>query len=103
MLRVGQVAWVLDYLDDIASDMSVFHRVDDISDLPGPLFFKRAHRLTAYQGVMQARANETAAEAERPAAGQQSYSSGTSRQDINPGAKATLMAEPAFQGVFSFG
>lgn len=101
MLRVGQVAWVLDYLDDIASDMSVFHRVDDIGEIPGPLFFKRAHRLAAYQGVMQARVNENAQGDQRPA--QQPLTYSATGQDINPGVKATLMAEPAFQGVFSFG
>ncbi len=52
--------WVLDYLEDIDSDMSVFHRVDDARTmLPGPLYFERAERLTAYAGVMQARALES--------------------------------------------
>lgn len=36
--------------------MSVFHRVDNIEDLPGPKFFSLAVRLTAYTGVLQARA-----------------------------------------------
>lgn len=94
---------MLDYLDDIASDFSVFHRVDDIGELPGPLFFKRAYRLAAYQGVMQARVNETAVEDQQPSGTQQPFTYGTSRQDINPGTKATLMTEPAFAGVFSFG
>lgn len=50
--------WMLDHLPDIESDMSVFHRVDDIYSMPGPLFFSRAYRLPAYQGVMQARVAE---------------------------------------------
>lgn len=48
--------WVLDHLEDIDSDMSAFHRVDDaVSTLPAPLYFARAIRLGAYAGVMQAR------------------------------------------------
>lgn len=48
--------WVLDHLEDIDSDMSAFHRVDDaVTALPAPLYFARAVRLGAYQGVMQAR------------------------------------------------
>jgi len=33
----------------------VFHRVTDITALPGPVFFRLAARLPAYAGVMQAR------------------------------------------------
>lgn len=48
--------WVLDHLEDIESDMSVFHRVERAREtLPAPLYFARANRLGAYQGVMQAR------------------------------------------------
>lgn len=39
--------------------MSVFHRVDDpFVTLPAPLFFQRALRLGAYEGVMRARLME---------------------------------------------
>lgn len=96
---------MLDHLDDIASDMSVFHRIDDVSSLDGPTFFRLAWRLTAYTGVMQARAvaeSETSSPAQ-PAAQQPFAYGATARQEINPGTKATLMAEPAFAGVFSFG
>ncbi|MGW3196351.1 hypothetical protein ACWDBD_17530 [Streptomyces sp. NPDC001118] len=96
---------MLDYLDDIASDMSVFHRIDDVTALDGPTFFKLAWRLPAYTGVMQARAlaeSEPSSPAQ-PATQQPFTYGGAARQDINPGTKATLMAEPAFAGVFSFG
>jgi hypothetical protein len=53
---VNQVAWMLDYLDDIASDLSAFHRIDDATALDGPTFLKLAWRLPAYTGVMQSRA-----------------------------------------------
>lgn len=44
--------WVLDYLDDIESDMSVFHRVDDPWSMPAPRFFAFASRLPAYNGAV---------------------------------------------------
>lgn len=44
--------WVLDYLDDIESDMSVFHRVDDPWSMPAPRFFAFATRLPAYDGAL---------------------------------------------------
>lgn len=53
-----------EYLADIASDMSVFHRVDDVQSMPAVQFFAYADRLTAYTGVLQARAHAEQEEAE---------------------------------------
>jgi hypothetical protein len=50
----------MEYLDDIASDMSVFHRCDDIRALPARTLFSAIPRLPAYQGVMRNRAQEAA-------------------------------------------
>lgn len=62
--------WVLDHLDDIASDMSVFHRVDDIYSMTGRRFFTLANRLAAYKGVLRARIEaEEAKRAERRGGG----------------------------------
>lgn len=36
---------------DIASDLSAFHRIDDVEQIDGPRYFSLAQRLTAYQGV----------------------------------------------------
>ncbi len=48
--------WVLDHLADLESDFAVFHRIEDPLDhLSGPEFFRKAHRLAAYSGVMAAR------------------------------------------------
>jgi hypothetical protein len=55
---------VLPHLDDIASDFSAFHHVDDITALPGPVFFRLAHRLGAYDGVMRLRSMMLAREQE---------------------------------------
>jgi hypothetical protein len=48
------VAWVLDCLDDICSDLSVFHRIEDASELEGPVFYKLAQRLPFYEGAVRA-------------------------------------------------
>ena len=47
--------WVLDHLADIESDLSRFHRIDDLHDLDGPKFFRLIWRLSAYGGVMAMR------------------------------------------------
>lgn len=47
--------WTVNHLADIESDFSVFHRVDDPLSLSGPRFFRMAHRLPAYSGVLAAR------------------------------------------------
>lgn len=91
----------MDHLDDVASDLSVFHRIDDIGVLDGPTFFRLAWRLPAYNGVM--RAIVTAEHQEATARGaDEAYAPGRPR-DINPGTQASLAAEPAFAGIFSFG
>lgn len=46
--------WVLDYLEDIASDLSVFHRVDDPMALSSSRYFLWAERLPAYEGAVRA-------------------------------------------------
>lgn len=97
---------MLDHLDDIASDMSVFHRIDDIRDLDAPTFFTLAWRLPAYQGVMHHHVVRQLQEQEHTTSGTQaggtSYGADTPARDINPGTKAALQADPAFQGLFSF-
>lgn len=47
---------MIDYLDDLESDFSRFHRVDDIYAMEGPRFFRMAARIFAYDGVMAMRA-----------------------------------------------
>lgn len=46
--------WTVDHEADIASDLSAFHRVDDVSTIDGPRYFSLAQRLSAYSGVMGA-------------------------------------------------
>lgn len=48
--------WTLDYEADIESDLSAFHRIDDPATMTGPRYFSLAPRLSAYSGVIAARA-----------------------------------------------
>lgn len=53
---------MLDCLDDLESDFSVFHRVDDMYSLDAPRFFRLANRIVAYQGVLRLRVEAEARE-----------------------------------------
>lgn len=46
--------WVLDALDDVESDLSRFHRIDDMHAMPGPKFFRYINRLIFYDGAVAA-------------------------------------------------
>ncbi|MFC5947079.1 hypothetical protein ACFQH9_02150 [Pseudonocardia lutea] len=65
-----QIGWVIDHLDDIASDLSVFHRIDDMYAMDGPQFFSKVWRLVAYQGVMKMRYEMEFTEEQQPSAPQ---------------------------------
>lgn len=56
--------WVVEHLDDLESDFSVFHRVEDMLNLDAPRFFRFAHRMPAYRGVMRARVEQEEMERE---------------------------------------
>ena len=45
----------MDYLDLIRSDLSVFHRVDDISRMPSRRFCELALLLPYYRGALRGR------------------------------------------------
>lgn len=58
-----EVDWVLDLLDEIESDFSVFHRVDDMYALSASTFFARFRMLSAYGGAFaRSLASEAAAQ-----------------------------------------
>jgi hypothetical protein len=68
--------------------------------LPGPVFFAFAYRMSAYQGVMAARAAEQ--EAESPSGPQEPPPRRTApAEQVTP--KVVLQTDSAFRGVFSFG
>lgn len=45
--------WVLDFRDDVESDLSALHRVDDMDAMPARRFFALVNRLGAYPGAVQ--------------------------------------------------
>lgn len=58
------------HLDDVQSDFSVLHRIEEIGALPGPRFFAYASRLWTYQGaVAAAYRRQQATREQRAAAG----------------------------------
>lgn len=52
--RLIEVRWLLEHLDDVRSDLSVYHGidVDDVESMPARRFFLLAERLPAYGGVV---------------------------------------------------
>ncbi|MDX2550116.1 hypothetical protein QA860_08360 [Streptomyces stelliscabiei] len=55
--RTGQIIWVLDHEDDIDADFLAIYHIDlDADEITARRYFALAHRLTAYSGVMAARA-----------------------------------------------
>lgn len=54
--RLQETAWIRNYLPDLESDFSVFHRVDDMYALPAAVFVSRAERMYAYKGALRMRA-----------------------------------------------
>lgn len=53
---------MLDYMEDVESDLSAFHRVDDPDRLDGYRFLQLAERLFHYRGVMRDHAIRIAGE-----------------------------------------
>ena len=62
--RLAQIMWLLAHLDDVRSDMSVYHRidVDDVESMPASKFFMLAERLPAYGGVLAVSVRHAVAE-----------------------------------------
>lgn len=67
---MNEVWWVLEYLDDLESDFSAIHRVDDIYSMSARKFFNFAERLVAYKGVVRMRAEQHHYENEKKYGGQ---------------------------------
>lgn len=78
---------MLDYLDDLESDFSVFHRVDDMRQMPARRFLVLADRLVHYEGAFRAVVKaEAEAAANAPV----------------PATKAMYDASPELKGVGTF-
>lgn len=76
--RIAQVAWVLDYLDDIDADFLAIYGIDLLEqEVSARRYFALIHRLPAYQGVLAVRREEAREEQEDP--GEQKRSSTPTR------------------------
>jgi hypothetical protein len=53
--RAKVLAWTFEYWEDIASDLAVFHRIDDPNTLSIAVFLSKATRLPAYSGALKVR------------------------------------------------
>jgi hypothetical protein len=51
--RTSELSWITPSLEDIRSDLSVFHRVDDMESMPALRFVSMAERLVHYDGVIR--------------------------------------------------
>ncbi|MEV8610112.1 hypothetical protein AB0383_19670 [Amycolatopsis sp. NPDC051373] len=51
--RLSAVGWFFQHLEDVLSDMSVFHRVDELDQLPAAVFLPRMVRLPVYDGAVR--------------------------------------------------
>ncbi len=51
--RLSTLAWFAARMDDVLSDMSVFHRIDDLDQVPAAVFFPRMVRLPLYDGAVR--------------------------------------------------
>jgi hypothetical protein len=85
------VAWITEHEADIESDLSAFHRVDDPMTLDGPRYFRLVMRLTAYAGVLAARAYAESEEARNAANGAHSAAPTT----YAPAAKSSHVSDAA--------
>lgn len=65
---------------DVASDLSAFHRIDDVAEIDGPRYFSLAQRLTAYSGVRAAVIAERRYREEHGGSGTQSGGRGGATQ-----------------------
>ncbi|MFI9454461.1 hypothetical protein [Amycolatopsis sp. NPDC052450] len=62
--RLSAVGWFFAHIEDVLSDMSVFHRVDELDQLPASVFLPRMVRLALYDGAVRHALHR---DAERPA------------------------------------
>jgi hypothetical protein len=50
--RLSAVGWFFEHLDDVLSDMSMFHRIDHMDRVPASRFLPLMVRLGLYEGAV---------------------------------------------------
>lgn len=71
--------------------------------LPAPEFFRKAHRMPAYQSVMRERVVALAREEQPEHAPGRDFPQGSKERRMVPATKAALQADPVFSQFMSFG
>lgn len=95
--------WCLNHVDDIASDLSVFHRVKKWWRMDAADYFRKAERLGAYAGVIQARATiENEQNESTPATGSHRPHSGQVKPRNVEATKTALRANASTADIFDF-
>lgn len=88
--------WVLVYLDEVESDLSVFHRIDDIRAVPSSRFYRLAEQLPHYDGAVRHVLTAAVAEAQQP---QQQRGPLRAVPDISPSTLQAISDHPGFPGI----
>lgn len=92
-----------DHLDDIASDLSVFHRIDDVLGLDGPTLWRLAWRLPHYRGCMRGVVERLQADEETGTSQASPRPARSSTSPIVQGTATALQSAPAFAADGMFG
>ena len=95
---------MIECLDDVESDMSVFHRIEEVESMPARRFFAFATRLPAYSGAVTARLAAAMAAEQKPAAaaGAPKAAAPAGQQGVMPGTRAAIQGSE-FADLFSWG
>lgn len=90
------------YFEEVESDMSAFHRIDDVYAMPAPRFINLAVRLFAYKGIIRAlyEAEQHREQQEQLPASVRSRTPSRAGNRNVPSDAATLATDPAFAGQF---
>lgn len=83
--------------DEIASDLSVFHRIEDPQALPSSRYYRLAEMLPSYDGAVRRRFEVVLAEAERDQA--RHTPAGAQPQEVNLAALAATTGGGQFPGI----
>lgn len=93
---------MVEFWDDVASDMSVFHRIEEVESMPARRFFAFATRLPAYSGAVTARLTVAAAAQQPATAAKPAPTGAPGRQGVMPGTRAAIQASE-LADLFSWG
>jgi hypothetical protein len=99
--RTAQTGWVLDHIDDLDADFLAIYGIDlEQQTISARRYFALAHRLTAYSGVMAARAEN---ERERTIPTRTSSTPATTRDDSSSTELSLTQFRAKFPGLVSMG